>query len=84
MILGQAIALFHGSPVLPLLLRLVDGGSPDFLSPDDVLEVESTAVLHAPLSDFLSGECSRLSYCQYHGTSCASGRRNLHHHHQST
>lgn len=59
-VLGQAVSLLHGSPVLPLFFCLVYRSSPNLLSPDDVLEVESTTVLHAPLGNLFSGKCSRL------------------------
>jgi len=60
MVLSQVAAIFHGSPVLPVLLSLIDRGSPDLLSPNDILEVESVAVPHAPLGDFFSRKGSRL------------------------
>lgn len=59
-VLGQAVSLLHGSPVLPLFFCLVYRCSPNLLSPDDVLEVESTTILHAPLGNLFSGKCSRL------------------------
>ena len=63
MVLGQVAAVLHGSPALPVLVRPVDGRGPDLLSPDDVLEVQSGAVPHAPLGDFLARESSGLFTC---------------------
>lgn len=66
MVLGQAVSLLHGSPVLPLFFCLVYRSSPDLLSPDDVLEVECIAVLHAPLGNLFSRECSRTAAIRAH------------------
>lgn len=60
MVLGQITTVLHGPPVLPSLLRLIDGSGPDLLAPDDILEVQGTAVLHNPLSNLLARESSIL------------------------
>lgn len=39
MVLSQITTIIHCSPALPVLFRLVHRGSPDLLSPDDILEV---------------------------------------------
>lgn len=70
MVLSQVAAIFHGSPVLPVLLSLIDRGSPDLLSPNDILEVESVAVPHAPLGDFFSRKGSRTAGIRTHEVSC--------------
>lgn len=54
MVLSQVAAVLHGAPALPVLVRPVDRCGPNLLSPDDVLEVQSGAVSHAPLGDFLA------------------------------
>lgn len=60
MVLSQVTTIVHGSPALPVLLRLIDRGSPDLLSPDDILEVQSAAVPHAPLGDLFARKGSSL------------------------
>lgn len=54
MVRSDGTSVLHQSPLRPGLDRVL-GRTPNPLTPDDILESESTAVVHNPLSDRCSG-----------------------------
>ncbi|KAI9780284.1 MAG: hypothetical protein M1816_003126 [Peltula sp. TS41687] len=54
MVLRDRSSIFHLSPPGPGLDR-VQGGIPDLLTPDDVFEVEVSAMIHDPFGDGTTG-----------------------------
>ena len=59
MVLGNVAPVLHVAPAGPSL-DAVDRRTPDFLAPDDILEVECAAVIHNPLGDLAAGHGGHL------------------------